>query len=564
MALGDILVRKGYLPRAQLEAVLQRLADEVPRRDLRALLSAEKLVSPAVLAEALAEEYGLEWTAAVEPDWLSPDLVDRLSVDWARAHVMLPVRRQGRLAVLTEDPAAVTGLDDLALLLGQEVTPIVAPREVILQAIEGCYFQRTGSSAALLHQLTPTAAEAAPARAADDLLRASDAAPVTQLVNMMLLEAVKKRASDVHVEPFEDRLQVRYRIDGFLYEQAPPPKHLESALVSRLKVMARLDIAERRLPQDGMAKVRVGEREIDIRVSTVPVAEGERVVLRLLNREHLLLPLTSLGMPDDVRASFEGLLREPNGIILVTGPTGSGKTTTLYSALRCLDTAHANVLTIEDPIEYQLPGIGQIQVKPKIGLTFANGLRHILRQDPDVIFVGEIRDLETAEIAIRASLTGHLVFSTLHTNDAISAVVRLLDMGIESYLLGAAVRAVLAQRLVRQLCPSCRQPASATPSELQALGPAAARLRDRTVWRPGAGCPACLGGYRDRTGLYEFLVLNAGLQDAVRRREDAVALRNLAGGQGLRTLLDDGISKVLSGVTSVEELLRVIGSSARG
>jgi general secretion pathway protein E len=562
MRIGEILMRKGYLQSAQLEAALQQQAAEVPRRRLGEVLCADQLITPAMLAEALAEQAGLPWTAHVPPEWLSAELVDRLSVDWARTHVMLPVRREGQVSVLTADPTAVTALDDLALLLGREISPVVAPRETILQAIEACYFQRTGSQAALLDQLAPSGAAAEPVRAADDLLRASDAAPVTQLVNLMLLEAVKRRASDVHVEPFEDRLQVRYRIDGFLYEQPPPPKHLETALVSRLKVMARLDIAERRLPQDGMAKVRVGEREIDIRVSTVPVAEGERVVLRLLNREHLLLPLASLGMPDHVRASFERLLQEPNGIILVTGPTGSGKTTTLYAALRCLDTAHANVLTIEDPIEYQLPAIGQIQVKPKIGLTFASGLRHILRQDPDVIFVGEIRDLETAEIAIRASLTGHLVFSTLHTNDAIAAVVRLQDMGIESYLLGSAVRGVLAQRLVRRLCPACRQTTTPTAEQMQALGGAAEGLRGKPVWK-AVGCPSCLGGYRDRTGLYEFLVVDAALQEAIRRRDDASALRALAGQKGLQSLLEDGLGKVTEGVTSLDELLRVMGSSAR-
>lgn len=563
MRLGEILVQKGYLQPDQLDAALQKQAADAPRRRIGELLCESGAISPAMLAEALADQYGLPWTAEIDPGWLSPGLVDRLSVDWVRAQVMLPVRREGRLFAATADPSAATALDDLALVLGQDVTPLVAPRSVILQAIEACFFQRSGSSEALLHQLAPSQDGGEPARLADDLLRASDAAPVTQLVNLMLLDAVKKRASDVHVEPFENRIQVRFRVDGFLYEQTPPPKHLEAALVSRLKVMARLDIAERRLPQDGMAKVRVGEREIDIRVSTVPVAEGERVVLRLLNREHLVLPLQALGMPAGVQQVFERLLREPNGIMLVTGPTGSGKTTTLYAALRCLDTAHANVLTIEDPIEYQLPGIGQIQVKPKIGLTFANGLRHILRQDPDVVFVGEIRDLETAEIAIRASLTGHLVFSTLHTNDAVSAVVRLQDMGIEAYLLGSAVRAVLAQRLVRRLCPACRRPGEASAEQVQALGPAGERVRGRTVWR-AEGCSACLGGYRERTGLYELLVVDAGLQEAIRRRDDAASLRAQATRQGMRTLIEDGIDKVLEGVTSLDELLRVVGSSARG
>ena len=307
----------------------------------------------------------------------------------------------------------------------------------------------------------------------------------------------------------------------------------------------------------------MGEREIDIRVSTVPVAEGERVVLRLLNREALLLPLESLGMPASIQDRFVEKTRSPNGIILVTGPTGSGKTTTLYAALRGLDTAHVNVLTIEDPIEYQLPGIGQIQVKPKIGLTFAQGLRHILRQDPDVIFVGEIRDLETAEIAIRSALTGHLVFSTLHTNDAVSAMVRLVDMGIESYLLGEAVHAVLAQRLVRKLCPQCRVPGTWTPSELAALGPSARAQAGLPIWR-AKGCPACLGGYRGRTGIYEWLELNSALREAIRVRAPAAELRALAVRSGFQALLTDGVARVVAGQTTPEEIIRVVGTAERG
>ncbi len=311
-----------------------------------------------------------------------------------------------------------------------------------------------------------------------------------------------------------------------------------------------------------MAKVRVGEREIDIRVSTVPVAEGERVVLRLLNRSALLLPLDALGMPTDVQERFLEKARLPNGIILVTGPTGSGKTTTLYAALRGLDTEHMNVLTIEDPIEYQLPGIGQIQVKPKIGLTFAQGLRHILRQDPDVIFVGEIRDLETAEIAIRSALTGHLVFSTLHTNDAVSAVVRLVDMGIESYLLGEALQAVLAQRLVRKLCPVCRTPDTLTSAETDALGQAGVLPPGQMVWRP-AGCSACLHGYRGRTGVFEWLELGPDVREAVRRRAPAAEIRALATARGFRPLLQDGLARMAAGLTSPEEVIRVLGTAER-
>ena len=399
----------------------------------------------------LARRFELPCVESVADTWLDAALVESLPVDWARERAVLPVRHEGGVKILTSDPAAYQALDDLGVLLRIDPVPLLAPREAILAAIERCYFQRDDGSRAAMSAMARADGDETAAPRSDDLLRSSASAPATQFLNAILLDALKQRASDVHIEPFESKLRLRFRVDGILYEQPAPPKQLESAITSRLKVMAKLDIAEKRLPQDGMVKVRVGEREIDIRVSTVPVAEGERIVLRLLNREATSLPLTDLGMPVDLLGSFRDLLREPNGIVLVTGPTGSGKTTTLYAALQQMDTKQRNILTIEDPIEYQLPDIGQIQVKPKIGLTFASGLRHILRQDPDVVFVGEIRDQETAEIALRASLTGHLVFSTLHTNDAASAIVRLADMGLERYLIGAAVRGVLAQRLVRRL-----------------------------------------------------------------------------------------------------------------
>ena len=387
-------------------------------------------------------------------------------------------------------------------------------------------------------------------------------APITQLINLVLLEAIKASASDIHVEPFESRLRIRFRIDGMLYEQTSPPKHLEPALISRLKVMAHMDIAEKRLPQDGVARVRIGEREIDIRVSSIPVAEGERIVLRLLNRSTTVLPLAGLGLSTVMLEAIDRLLVEPNGIIIVSGPTGSGKTTTLYAALQQLNKSRSNILTIEDPIEYQLADIGQIQVKPKIGLTFASGLRHILRQDPDTILVGEIRDLETAEIAVRASLTGHLVFSTLHTNDAPSAVVRMIDMGVEPYLLAACLRAVLAQRLIRRLCAVCRRPATLTEAEIAVLKTAHWAGKPAAVWS-AQGCPACLEGYKGRTGLFELMIVNADMADAIRAEHpNSQALRELAIRGGMTTMLDDGAEKLTRGLTSFTELLRTIGRAS--
>jgi general secretion pathway protein E len=512
--------------------------------------------SPEAL-RAVAAEYGLECLLSVSDEVIDPELVRHLPVEWARTNAMLPVRLPSGPCVLMAAPGDVARLDDVQLVVGCELRPVLAPREAILNGIERCYFRRRDTPGDFLKDI---AAAPASARGADtgDLLRVSRDAPVTQLVNLILLDAVKQGASDIHVEPFESRLRIRYRIDGVLYEQSSPPKHLEESLVSRLKVMARLDIAERRLPQDGMARVSVGEREIDVRVSTVPVAEGERVVLRLLDQRSALLPLPALGMPAKVLEGVGALLACPNGMVVVCGPTGSGKTTTLYAALSNLDASRRNILTIEDPIEYQLSNIGQIQVKPKIGLTFAAGLRHILRQDPDVILVGETRDLETAEVAVRASLTGHLVFTTLHTNDAAGAVVRLLDMGVEPYLLASCLRGILAQRLVRRLCPACRRPVEPEPEELRELGERAQqRLRGVTVYA-ASGCAQCLEGYRGRIGIFELLALDAAMQRMIRSGASASDdLRAFCTRRDLRTLLDDGLDKVAEGATTLGEVLGV-------
>ncbi|MBU4198774.1 MAG: Flp pilus assembly complex ATPase component TadA [Verrucomicrobia bacterium] len=509
--------------------------------------------------DVLGRKFRLDVVTSVTEEMLDPELVANLPVEWARSHAMLPVHFRSQIAVLTAQPDDLSGQKHLELLLGRELLPVLASRETITSAIERCYFSRQETPLEFLRDMDPLAATVIVESRSDDLLQVAENAPVTQLINLILLEAVKGGASDVHVEPFESRLRVRYRIDGQLYEQASPPKHLEPALISRLKVMAHMDISEKRLPQDGVARVRIGEREIDIRVSTIPVAEGERVVLRLLNRNTALLPLSGLGLSDAMLASLGSILQESHGVFLVCGPTGSGKTTTLYAALQRLNKDRTNILTIEDPIEYQLPDIGQIQVKPKIGLTFAAGLRHILRQDPDTILVGEIRDLETAEIAIRASLTGHLVFSTLHTNDAPSAVIRLIDMGIEPYLLAASLRAIMAQRLVRCLCPVCRE---RVPAENPApVLPAAVKekIGKKPIWQ-ARGCPACLDGYHGRTGLFELMMVDAEMAEAIRTASsDSRRIYELAVRRGMITLLDDGLVKLADGVTSLAEIMRTLG-----
>lgn len=506
----------------------------------------------------LAADMGLEFLPAIPDAALDPALVGDLPVEWARERLLLPVNLDGRLCVVTSNPDDIEGQEYLELLLGEDLNPIAVPGEVIAAAIESCYFSKEDSADEFLRGLEePGPGKAGIGDASDDLLRVAEKAPVTQLVNLLLLEAVKKGASDIHFEPFEKRLSVRYRVDGVLYEQSSPPKHVEEALVSRLKVMAHMDISERRLPQDGMARVRVGEREIDIRVSTVPVAAGERLVLRLLDKDSSLLPLTSLGMSEDTFADFDAMLKEPNGIVAVCGPTGSGKTTTLYAALGRLDSARRNILTIEDPIEYRLDSIGQIQVRPKIGLTFANGLRHILRQDPDVILVGEIRDAETAEIALRASLTGHLVFTTLHTNDSAGAVVRLLDMGVEPYLLASCLKGIIAQRLVRRLCPQCSSEATPTDAEVSFAERYGLDIRGKHLRRP-VGCKSCLDGYRGRVGIFELLPVSGEIQSALRKGglglED---VRQSGVRSGMVPLAKDGIKRALDGVTSLDEVLSV-------
>ena len=502
-----------------------------------------------------AAALGIRFLERVPDDYLDPELVADLPVEWARAHVMLPVRIEGELYVLTAEPEQVSRQEDLAMLIGGDPRPVMAPSDVVLRAIERCYYSRDDSPDTFMRGLD--AADGAVETATSDDLLAGEKAPVTRLINLILLEAVKRRASDIHFEPFEDRLRVRYRIDGVLYEQASPPKHLEDALVSRLKVMGRMDIAERRLPQDGMARVRVGEREIDIRLSTVPVAEGERVVLRLLDRDSALLPLDALGMAGDMLEGVARLLAQPNGMFVVSGPTGSGKTTTLYAALQGLDASRRNIMTIEDPIEYQLPYIGQIQAKTKIGLTFASGLRHILRQDPDIVLVGETRDKETADIALRASLTGHLVLTTLHTNDAPASVSRLVDMGVEAYLLASCLRGVLAQRLVRCLCTACRREVTVESGLARLPGTCAARVAGRAVWEP-VGCEACLEGYRGRMGVFELALIDGAMREAIRSGGAGVeSLRPLARQGGMRDLLDDAVDKLLAGRTSLDEVLAV-------
>ncbi len=523
----------------------------------------ETPMNPASLRK-LADEYGLQFIdqpAAVE---VAPELITALPVAWAREQLLLPVRVDGVAVVLTSDPLNLEKQQHVNLVTGQQLVPVLAAPEFVASCIERCYATGHDSPAEFIDEQRTITGEEARVTSAEDLLGAEGDTPVTRLVNLIVLDALKQRASDIHFEPLESHLRVRFRIDGTLYEQASPPRNMTAPLVSRLKVMGHMDIAEKRLPQDGMARLRVGQREIDVRLSTVPVAEGERVVLRLLDRARALLPLGQLGLAAATLDGFREQLTQSNGMVVVCGATGSGKTTTLYAALNEIDTSRKNVLTIEEPVEYQLENIGQIQVHPKIGLTFSMGLRHILRQDPDVVLVGETRDLETAEIAIRASLTGHLVFTTLHTNDAVGALARLTDMGVEPYLVASCLRGVLGQRLVRQLCPACCQPDVVDAARVAALGEWAAPLLGTTVSAP-RGCAACMEGYAGRIGIFELIVVDDDIRQLIRNESlDTRAVRRALQAQGVPGLLEGALEKVREGVTSLDEAATLASLVAGG
>ena len=512
-------------------------------------------------ARAVAEHFGLPFTDQLPEDADILPLIGPLPINFAKRCQLLPIANDDSgVVVATADPANLGALDDLRLLLRKPVRVLVAPGPVIIDAINRVYDLASGSASELMDGLDEERLDlmATDLEEPRDLLESDDEAPIIRLVNSLLFQAAKDRASDIHIEPFERDLTVRFRIDGILYDILSPPKRFQPVIISRVKIMAGLNIAEKRLPQDGRIRIRLAGKDIDIRVSIVPTAYGERVVMRLLDKSTTVLHLEELGLLGAKHEMVGRLIKQSHGIILVTGPTGSGKTTTLYAALSKINTTDKNIITIEDPIEYQLHGIGQIQVNPKIELTFAGGLRSILRQDPDVIMVGEIRDLETAEIAIQAALTGHLVFSTLHTNDSFGAMTRLLDMGIEPFLVSSSVTAVMAQRLVRRVCNACREPYQPSREELEELGIAPQRLVGHTVYRPGAGCNQCKRtGYRGRTGIHELLVVDDEIRGLVMKNADAASIRRAATARGMNTLREDGADKVLDGITTIQEILRV-------
>ena len=488
-------------------------------------------------------------------------LIKALSPQYLRQYVACPVAVEGTtVTVACADPTDPLLVDDLRLFLGSDVRLCRAPAAAILETITRTYeggtaLQKIVDGIGPADPAGGAAVEAAP----DDVTLLRDMAleaPVVRLVNLLIDEAVGADASDIHVEPFEESLRVRYRIDGLLYDQEAPPRRLQAAVTSRIKIMAEMNIAERRLPQDGRIRLTARGRRVDIRVSTVPTIHGESIVMRLLDRSSMFLTFDRLGLARGPAEALESLIRRPHGMVLVTGPTGSGKTTTLYAALDKINAADTKIITTEDPVEYQIKGINQIPVKASIGLTFASSLRSILRQDPDVVMVGEIRDLETAEIAVQAALTGHLVFSTLHTNDACGAVARLIDMGAEPYLLSSVLEGVLAQRLLRRICQQCRTRHRPDPAELLGLGVSAEEAQGVELYR-GAGCEACRGtGYKGRTGIYELLAVTEEVRSLVLKRASSGEIRRLAQQTaGLVTLREDGWEKAKAGVTTLEEVL---------
>jgi len=559
--LGAVLVEGGTIDRRTLDRA-GRVAVETGGR-LDHVLTQLGLVSERGLAEALAQLIGAPLVEARDyPD--TPLFLERLKVKFLRKVRALPIAAtNGRATLAMADPLDVFTRNAVAAALGHPVMVAVAV-PIELEAAFGRLYagsEEGGDSAALLDEVLP---DAEPAEEdAERLKDLASEAPVIRLVNQLIARAVETYASDVHVEPFPDRLRVRYRYDGVLHEIEPPPARLQAAIISRIKIMARLDIAERRLPQDGRIKLTVRGHEIDFRVSTIPSLHGEKVVLRVLDRTAVEFDYEKLGLPADIRQGIERALELPNGMVLVTGPTGSGKTTTLYTGLLKLNTVARNVVTVEDPIEYQLAGINQIQVKPQIGLNFASLLRSILRQDPDVIMIGEIRDLETAQIAVQAALTGHLVLSTVHTNSAAATMTRLRDMGLEDYLMTATLKAVLAQRLVRRLCPECKS-AEAAPEalierfDMTRLAPAQAIA----LYHP-VGCPACRGtGFRGRRAIAELLVPTRAIDRLIFEGADDAAIERAAVGDGMRPIFDSGLLAVLEGDTTIEEVVRCIRSEA--
>lgn len=542
---------------------VERAAEEAREKNstLAEVLVEKKLISSAEAAKMLAAYLGLGFIETIDVDGISDELLNGIPIAFAKHNRLLPIAlsEDDRVIVACSNPMLLSCEEELRLAFNKDIIFVVTPFESVLTAINSAYDRSMRQAETAVAELEGSDGDLKGVLEDEvvDLLdlESDDEAPIIRLVNSLMSQAVKDGASDIHLEPYERELLVRFRVDGVLYEIIRPPKRFQNSIISRVKIMGGLNIAEKRLPQDGRIRLKVAGKDFDIRVSSVPTTYGERIVMRLLDRSSAMRDLADIGFSAYNLSKMDSLIQSAHGIILVTGPTGSGKTSTLYACLSKINRTDLNILTIEDPVEYQLKGVGQVQVNNKIDLTFASGLRSFLRQDPDVIMVGEIRDRETAEIAIQASLTGHLVFSTIHTNDAPGAVTRLVDMQVEPFLVSSSLLAVLAQRLVRTICPHCKEPYKPTDEELSEIGLTA---KDVKVLYRGIGCDYCQHtGYRGRIGIFELMVLNDDIRASIMNNSDSATIKSIAREHGMKTLREDGALKVIAGLTTVAELTRV-------
>ncbi len=553
------LIEEGLLNEAQLlECQEEERSTGMP---IDKVLREKGYVSESAFLQALAKQLRLQFAEELVDFKVPENFIEMVPAQFARTYNLIAVGEEpGILLVATCDPLDVQPMDDLSAMVDLVIEPVISTRSEITALINRAYQKSSADVDELLEGLDDDEliGIAAEIDETEDVLNIANKAPIIKLMNTIMFEAQKNRASDIHLQPFADRLQVRYRIDGILYDTKVIPKKIQDALVSRVKVMGKMDIAERRLPQDGRTSVKIGDSDLDLRISSVPTSYGERIVFRLLDKSARLYTLKEIGLDDRNYQLLDKLVNSSHGVLLVTGPTGSGKSTTLYAALAEMDSQELNIITIEDPIEYNIDAISQIQVSNKKGLTFASGLRSLMRQDPDVMMVGEIRDMETAGIAVQASNTGHLVFSTLHTNDSAGAVNRMIDLGVEPYLVSSSLIGVVAQRLVRVICPRCKESYEPEAGQLKTLGLTREDLLEGLLYR-GRGCDACLGrGYYDRTAIYEILTMNETIRDQIISRTSASVIKQTAVETGhLRTLRMDGARKVAQGITTVDEVFRV-------
>ncbi len=556
-ALEDILVSSGVVNTQQVEECQKEM--ESTGISLDRCLIEKKFATAEQLAKAYAEYASYEYIDSITEKMADLELLGKIPLQFLRDNVVIPIKKDGAVTIVTSNPLNFQPLDELTMLLGGEVKYAVAPESVIVEGINRYYPLEGGKQ--MMEELEEEDKEldevALEGIEEKDILTMATEAPIIKLVNQILFQAVKRGASDIHIEPFEKELRVRFRIDGVMQNVMTIPKRVQGALVSRIKIMANLDIAEKRVSQDGRINIKVADKAIDIRVSILPVAFGERVVMRILDKSRSFKPLAEMGMSEHDYKWVSEAIEEPNGIVFVTGPTGSGKTTTLYSILSDLNKPETNIITVEDPVEYQFTGIGQVQVKEKVGMTFASALRSILRQDPDVVMIGEIRDQETAQIAIQAALTGHLVLSTLHTNDAPASVTRLIDMGVEPFLIASSVIIIIAQRLVRKLCDKCKQKYNPPEELLRRLGITPEEAKKITFYEPKK-CEDCTQtGYKGRIPIFEVMKMTDDIAKLIMERADASQLKKQAIADGMTLLVQDGVRKIKEGLTTIEEVLSV-------